>query len=733
MALNQYIAVKAYGNPEANSGFTPLLLVNNPSFTIEDQFYVGFDNCSYFYTIKTMPTQTVFKLVKNNVRSFGAARLGSLVIAFSIPKNYKLDGGFTPYDVLNKLKAEFLDKCMTCKDSVRETYEFNSGRVDQHVLDEVAQSFTISPSPTPVRMMKAGAPIGYVVFSDAEIEELFHDINYPEFDNFSEVIVAETVGMTKYQPITNLMIPRQKIYRIYVDGAFMGNVSNIHQLNTAKSNMPMEYYDNGQVSFTIQNLLDGDAIEGVTLDEVNEEVRVLTTGLAKPKQRRIEVKILPKEFENYFFTHRSLLNVMLQDKRVILDNDLSFTLVGEQIGAIKRNSIFLTIAQNGKYRMVDANIYGDEYRVKVEEIKEEKIKTEKPKASTTVLPVNISPVVDVLIQIDNFTSLNNDERDVEMKLVVGLQNKEKVVASQTVSFSHAEKKVYEGHFYVPKCFSYATIVFPLGDAEWKSMDLIDVKKDVVRLTNIDFESNNKKKSKINKSLTIWVASILLSLLIGGLAGYGITTLSSEKKATKQEQQSQSRNEERSAHSDRGAKADAGVQEETPSTKFEEEADTSESVEKMTEEEADAFLEEANEKLAQDGISFDEVVSLNYKYLANEDILRQRDEANFEGKYCNRIIDYAKVVKAITSGNYDEVKALIDQKPALHLWTKHSSSVRLIVGSNQSKQDFMNHYSEITSFTSIKTVISQSSGNKGGSSRMSAKGTKKNAVKKLEER
>ena len=112
MALNKCIAVKICGNPDSNSGFTPIFLFNSPSFSIEDEFYVGFDNCSFFYTIRTTNTQTIYKLVKNNVRSYGASRAGSLVIAFSIPKGYALGNGYTPYDVLSKLKDTFLERCM---------------------------------------------------------------------------------------------------------------------------------------------------------------------------------------------------------------------------------------------------------------------------------------------------------------------------------------------------------------------------------------------------------------------------------------------------------------------------------------------------------------------------------------------------------------------------------------------------------------------------------------------
>ena len=52
MAIVRNISVKICGNQNANSGFVPLLLYNNPFFEVEDQFYVGFDNCPYFYRIK---------------------------------------------------------------------------------------------------------------------------------------------------------------------------------------------------------------------------------------------------------------------------------------------------------------------------------------------------------------------------------------------------------------------------------------------------------------------------------------------------------------------------------------------------------------------------------------------------------------------------------------------------------------------------------------------------------
>lgn len=257
MAYNHSISVKVCGNPESSGGFGPILLLNNPSFVVEDQFFVGFDKNSFFFTITTYQTQTVYKLVKNNVRSSGAFRVGSLVIAISIPKNYKLEGGYTPYDVLCALKDEFLKKCMTCKDPVRETYEYNAGKIDGHVLDEVVSKFTLTDSRAPYRVMTPNGPVGYIEETEEKIKEFFQDVNYPEFVKFKEVVVATTVHTTSYVPISNIQIPRPKKYEVIVDGERMGFYSNLNEKIPVKchSKSP-DYYDNLSWEFSIQDLID---------------------------------------------------------------------------------------------------------------------------------------------------------------------------------------------------------------------------------------------------------------------------------------------------------------------------------------------------------------------------------------------------------------------------------------------------------------------------------------------
>ena len=373
MAYNHSISVKVCGNPESSGGFGPILLLNNPSFVVEDQFYVGFDKNSFFFTITTYQTQTVYKLVKNNVRSSGAFRVGSLVIAISIPKNYKLEGGYTPYDVLCALKDEFLKKCMTCKDPVRETYEYNAGKIDGHVLDEVVSKFTLTDSRAPYRVMTPNGPVGYIEETEEKIKEFFQDVNYPEFVKFKEVVVATTVHTTSYVPISNIQIPRPKKYEVIVDGERMGFYSNLNEKIPVKchSKSP-DYYDNLSWEFSIQDLIDdNESHEGVVLDTGQERVIVNTKLWGTPKEKKVFLAISPKECEDYFIRNPWELEVTLLSsnppKTIVLSKErLVIALQGKEIAALKDDGIQVATTDQCIYKVKKCQLVEeDELHVEV--------------------------------------------------------------------------------------------------------------------------------------------------------------------------------------------------------------------------------------------------------------------------------------------------------------------------------------------------------------------------------
>lgn len=514
MAQNQYISVKVCGNPDSNSGFIPLLLFNNPSFAVEDSFYVGFDKCSHFYTIKTTQTQTIYKLIKNNVRSYGAARPGSLVIAFSVPKNYALAGGYTPYDVLNKLKDEFLKRCMTCKDPVSETYEFNPGRIDQHVLDEASSVFSLIPAISPNRVMTPSAPKGYIVRGDAEIKEMFHDTNYPEFDKYSEVIVAESVSQTNYALINNLQIPRPKNYAIYVDGVLKMSCPDVNTPLKFLSQRTAEYYDNKSYQFTIQNLKDGDVFPGVKFQEELERIDVSTQDWATPKRRKINIKVVPADFESYIFTHIQLCRLIWPYGEIKIDSDFSFTLVGDQIAEIKKNTISFNLAPNDKCKLVDSNIFGDDLRVTVSGIKP----AGTPKTGETGLHKNLPQVCDITILLKGRNIFNAGTQEVNAKLKSKSGKSDIVIATCRIKFRKVSEDIWEGHFLVQRdCLPvYPTLCFRIGKYDYtthKSLTFVSEKsivedKDLVRA----------KVGIAKKKILFYTTAIAALLLLGFVLG-----------------------------------------------------------------------------------------------------------------------------------------------------------------------------------------------------------------------
>lgn len=679
---HQYISVKISGNQIASTGFVPLLLFNNPDINIPDKGYVGFDNCSYFYTITITESHYIFKLVKNNVRSSGAIRPGNLVIAFSFPKHYKLDGGITPYDVLGKLKDEFLKKCMTLKDAVRDAYEFKLERIDQHILDEVASEFTISPSPSPNRTMDANAPKGYIVKSDAEIEKLFHDINYPEFDNYSEIIVAESVNQTSYTPINNIQIPRPKSYAVFVDGAFKMSCADLTQMLTVSSNNSSEYYENKSVHFTIQNLKDGDIIPGIELQEVNERINISTQGWATPKRRTIGIKIVPAEFESYFFTNKHLLKLRWPFGTMQLDQNLSFTLEGEQIAEIKKGTISLELVQNGKFTLSKSAIYGDELRVTVEEIKRHIAPNLQgagqhrysPQGNGIALqPTNISPVVDVCIYMDNFLDLSEGEKTIKMSLITPSGEKNIKSCTQIVSFKRFKGNVYEGHFYLPKNYAYSYIEFPTRNHTIQS-ELIDVTKDTLTLTNNNFKITKERRTKWNKSLMIIAACSLISLLMGIAIGLGIhdplRSLFSSNKGSTEEHVSNDDNMEANDISNHDARA---------------------------------FLEKVGGRLMSKDVTFREIQDYKEYFNKHSATLLQYDKEYFNHKVCNQIRDYSEISQYIQNGNLELIKSDLERykNGNFHIFPIHAELVKLIFRNTSSENLFMNNFSKITGFDNIE--------------------------------
>ena len=391
---NKFISVKVSGNPDPNGGFGPLIMFNNPRFELKDVFYGGFESNSFYYSIRIDQSQVVYKIIKNNVRSHGAIRAGALSLAFSIPKGYKVDG-YKPYEVLMDLLYTFLKNCMTCRDEQVGTYEFNDVRVPLDALDETAKKYTLTESESPWHTMSNDARIGCIQAEEIQIEQLINDVQYDEFEKYSEVLIAENVGGNcTFNRIIGLEIPRRPVYTIVVDNNSnsIAKTKEVDKLITIEPKVDSRYYEWKPIRFTISELLDGDYIEGVIFNKIAEIIYVSTASYKYPKEFNIRVAFTPSENEDAIYLHKRQITISYNGQTMFLDKNFMFTLKGEEYGLMNHLNLFKITAPES----LDIE-FGAEptFDSKKNELKWNTKKKEKPK------PINTNTVTSLVSTRDN--------------------------------------------------------------------------------------------------------------------------------------------------------------------------------------------------------------------------------------------------------------------------------------------------------------------------------------------
>uniref|UniRef100_UPI00402710CA hypothetical protein n=2 Tax=Prevotella sp. TaxID=59823 RepID=UPI00402710CA len=648
MAYNHSISVKVCGNPESSGGFGPILLLNNPSFVVEDQFYVGFDKNSFFFTITTQPTQTVYKLVKNNVRSSGAFRAGSLVIAISIPKNYKLEGGYTPYDVLCALKDEFLKKCMTCKDPVRETYEYNAGKIDGHVLDEVVEKFSLTPFDMPNRVMTTNGPVGYIVATEEKIKELFQDVNYPEFDKFKEVVVATTVHTTSYVLINNIQIPRPQKYEVIVDGKRKGFYSNLNEkIPVECHSKSSDYYDNLSWEFSIQDLIDGYVRhQGVTLYTGQERVVVNTDDWGKPKEKEVFLAISPEESKDYFIRNPQKMLVTLvssyalKEVKVFQQRLLVITLSGNEIAALKNDGIQVATTQGSIYKVKKWQLVEeDELHVDVEP---RKLPSPPPAGYLTV---NVTFPEDKDLR---------GIRSVDLQAKNCINNQDVFSVSPLSLKRSSENEGYNGKFKigaktVPPCDFY--LKCSIKNEVWKTEEIKRNEKSVT----VAFVKTHRPFTERYRKPLVCVLVTMMALVLGGLS----FVLYNNKLRNENEQEN--------------------AQQEV-----------------FTRQAAYNFMNDVGQNLSEKQLAFDMVDSLYEVYENHKDTIKKYVSKDI----CDYLCDYKKATDFVRKGDILSIKMVVDPQNKYKLYHTHLDVLKLIVEIPVNEGIFRSRFSQLKCFDDI---------------------------------
>lgn len=287
MAENKYISVKVCGSPAPSLGYETLIMWNSPNIEVKDRNYEGMGKNSYFFSICIEQKQIVYSLIKNYICAHGAIRQSNLTIALSIPRGYRLAGGASPYDALIDLKDTFLQECMICRDEILETYEFKEEKPALDVLDKTAKKYHLVECPSPWHIMPKSAPIGCLIAAENSVKELMRDVQYQEFEKYSEVLVADTVnGSFRFTPIVGLEIPRKPEYDIIVDGKPWRKTKDIEETISIPLGNDGRAYRCKEIRFSINDLLNGDKINGVEFDGEKETINVSTVAYLKPRESK---------------------------------------------------------------------------------------------------------------------------------------------------------------------------------------------------------------------------------------------------------------------------------------------------------------------------------------------------------------------------------------------------------------------------------------------------------------
>ena len=672
-----YISLKICGNPESNGGFQPILLFNNPMIEIPDKFDSGFEANSYYFSLKTEPTQVIYKLIKNNVRSYGSIRAGSLVIAVSIPKGYRIDGGQTPFDALTTIKDAFLQRCMTCRDPLKETYEFNPGRIESTVLDDVAQRFALVPAVTPWHPMTEGAPVGCIIRPEADILQLFRDVQYPEFERFSELLVAEQTSSTNYVPV-NVAIPRVPQYRIYVNSQLVETVSDITRRNSYRI-QETAYAESVQIAFTMEQLLNGDSFPEIQFDRVSETVQVTLKALGKEVRYMLSPNKLSATLNAPLST---LYQVRFRGRTKQLDANGSFTLIGDENANLKNEDFEV------KYLGNDMEVRGWGLREGQLQVMMENIR-ETPSLSRgggqAVKPAVFRTIaVDLLLPIGFEFTQSMSKHALKVKMT---KDGKEVMSWHTVfTKANTSNRRYHGEVLIPKSWGHQSVNFVT------TYDNYDFDSGTIVVPhpadNITVELQVMKKGFMdrfiipNMRLMMLVIGLLLGLLLGCIVGYvSHDTFKKLFNSTTQKVTT----ERQLAIDDAPA---------------------------VNKEELQGKITGFYEVLKQEDLKFTQIDDIYSYYMENAAMMKEIDP-----DFCLRIEDYKKVSDALRNNAFesirkevDEDKLKIDQKHRMKMFNYFIGAVKNgkterygNVERGKRIIQFDNDYTTLTSFADLNYV------------------------------
>ena len=488
----------------------------------------------------------------------------------------------------------------------------------------------------------------------------------------------------------------EKIYFIFCNGKPLKSVSDVNEPVKISTEADNRFYRNRKVSFTIQELINGKKMDGVAFDADNNVVKVELKAL--PVKKLYQVQIMPISHTSFFKTQKDALNVYLKKQKLLLDDELRFTLIGKD-NDINVNDLRVEYNGDNSIIVTGAELVGQTLNVSTQsvimpiklpvtmptsEIQESCKKESKPEAERAVRLVCTSGKYQ-----EYFKQKFDVAKQQPLTIKIGcgdklLKTKIKLAAEERVS---EKKKGREKGVLLQ-----TTVPLPSDWKDYLSVEITDGKtayftevkswfKDGV--AEVDFTQLKKKRKGLPKLLLIAFAILFLGFLVGFLTGWW----SGEK------------TDDNSAVSDT-------IQTETFS-----EGENYGTSEEYSSESVDVNAQLASFKTVLSSenkdLSFEEVAKLYNEYEQNAELFQKADP-----DFCKMIESYHKVQEAFDNSEIDQLKRCVEYGNKemslyeVHRWpvTTYFDVSRIKTQELQFRKEYLiAHKAQIKTFSDFKVL------------------------------
>lgn len=306
------ISFRILGNPASSGGYTPLISKGEPLEADKVEIpYPNYTTDGECYGIKLYQDVISYALYTNPVKvtSFDGNRSAALNIYLYIPMGYVVtfEGEVvSPKHILDRLSEEFYTQFMTMKGGVgsatwsyktQNIEDFSESKslfvkiINEYTLQEKKQKYIVMNGPT-----KAYANV--IVDSENNIAQLMLDPNYEQLSSYDRLFIVGN-GETNSDTLS-LTVPRPKIYKIYVNNSFFGQIKSDLQTITTNYQPTYNYKTAENYSFTLQDIRGGKFADRVTIDDINEVVNCIVTEKDKVVEWSVIIHVDGKPAEPAF-------------------------------------------------------------------------------------------------------------------------------------------------------------------------------------------------------------------------------------------------------------------------------------------------------------------------------------------------------------------------------------------------------------------------------------------------